>query len=87
MVGILYFVLNKKKGGYGEGVKSKEEVITPGEPELTGFRKLPESEPNAQQLDTSSGHKSKSVDTLRPAISEKSGIVLNFIQLEKKKVY
>jgi hypothetical protein len=86
VIGILCFVLNKKKGGYVEGVKSKE-VITPGEPELSGFRKLLESEPNAQQLDTSSGHKSKSVDTLRPAINEKSGIVLNFIQLEKKKVY
>jgi ATP-dependent Zn protease len=43
VIGILCFVLSKKKGGYGEGVKSKEEVKTPGEPKLTGFRKLPES--------------------------------------------
>jgi hypothetical protein len=86
-LGSLCFVLNKKKGGYGVVVKSKEEVKTPGEPEATGFTKLHESEPNAQQLDTSSGHKSKSMESVRPVISEKSGIVLNFIRLNKKKVY
>jgi hypothetical protein len=89
-LGSLCFVLNKKKDGYGEVVKSKEEVKTSGEPEATGLReatKLHESEPNAQQLDTSSGHKSKSMESVRPVISEKSGIVLNFIRLNKKKVY